>query len=749
MTAGARSHRANLIAAPAACQKAAAAAVARWAHDALKLEVHMTVQTHRTFCRFCHANCAMLADVEDGRVIAVRGDPEDPVYGGYTCLKGRELPDSHNAEHRLTMSLVRRNGEFVPTPMADALKHVADELRAIIAEHGPHSVAIFMGSGGYQNSAAWAASYSLSRAIGTRNYFTSVTLDQPAKVFTTQRYGKWMGGSNVFDEAEVALLVGNNPMVSHYSPPGGVPPFSPSRRIRNRQKAGLKLIVADPRESDVASIADLYLQVKPGEDPALLAGMLNIILSEGLYDRNFVDGQVDGLAALQAAVAPFTPDVAAARAGVEPDQLIAAARMFATAKRGCAVTGTGPEMAGNGTLTEYLVTCLNIVCARFKQEGDKASIPGVFTPQTPRRAQVAAPVPMFGAEGMARSRFRGLGQLGLEMPCNVLADEILTPGDGQIRALISVGGNPEVGFPNQLKMRRALDDLRLFVQVDPWMSASAKRADVVLAPKQCLEREDITNLSEWWHERPYARYTEAVVPAPGDIIDEYQMIWHIARHLGLQLELAGGPLPMDECPSKEVFLDLMTAGCLVKPSQVRRDSVGGAAVIYDDLHPRVGPADPDAAYRFDLAAGDMPGELTRYGRDEARAAGFDFRLISRRSKTRFNSIGHPLKALRARTTTNPAYMHPDDLAALAIEDGAIVEISSAHATIHGVAKASDKVRRGLVSMAHAYGDSEAGAHNVREMGASTNRLTSDEVDYDPITGQALQSAIPVRVALAA
>ena len=711
----------------------------------------MGVETHKTFCRFCHANCAMLVEVEDGKVLKVKGDPDDPVYGGYTCLKGRELPDSHNAEHRLTQSLVRNaSGEFQPTPMLQALGHVSGELRRIIDTYGPHSVAIFMGSGGYQNSSAMAASLSLAQAIGTRNFYTSVTLDQPAKVFTTMRYGKWMAGTNTFSEADVALLVGNNPMVSHYSPPGGVPPFSPSRRIRDRQAQGLKLIVADPRVSDVAGLADIYLQVKPGEDPALLAGMLNVIINEELYDRNFVAAHVDGFDELKQAVAAFTPDVAAARAGVEKDQLVAAARMFAGGSKGCAVTGTGPEMAGNGTLTEYLVTCLNTICARFKQEGEKCAIPGVFTtPQAPRRAQVGPPVQLFGAPGMAKSRFRGLGQLMYEMPCNVLADEILTPGEGQIRALISVGGNPEVGFPNQLKMRRALDDLELFVQIDPWMSASAKRADVVLAPKQCLEREDITNLSEWWHERAYARYTEAVAKAPGDVIDEYEMLWHIAKNLGLQLNLAGGPVPMqgDSPPPKQVFLDLMTAGCLVPPSKVREDArkAGGGAVIYDDLHPVVEAADPDQHNRFDLAAGEMPRQLEKYGADAARAAGFDFRLISRRSKHRFNSIGQPLKNLGRKVTTNPAYIHPADMAERGIQDGDIIAISSAHATIHGVAEASDKVRRGLISMAHAFGDSEAGKHNVREMGGSTNRLTSDEVDYDPITGQALQSAIPVRI----
>ena len=711
----------------------------------------MAIETHRTFCRFCHANCAMLVDVEDGKVQEVRGDPDDPAYGGYTCLKGRELPDSHNAKHRLIHSQVRNDaGNFKDTAMPDALAHVGDELKRIIAEYGPNSVAIFMGSGGYQNSSAMAASLSLAQAIGTRNFYTSVTLDQPAKVFTTARYGKWMGGTNTFSESDVAFLIGNNPMVSHYSPPGGVPPFSPSRRVRDRKKEGLKLIVADPRQCEIGALADVYLPVKPGEDPALLAGMLNVIIAEELYDRNFVSAHVDGFDELKDAVASFTPDVAAKRAGVDEDQLVTAARMFGKAQKGCAVTGTGPEMAGNGTLTEYLVTCLNTLCARFPQEGEKASIPGVFTAQAPRRAQVGPPMPMFGAEGMAKSRFRDLGQLGFEMPCNVLADEILTPGDGQVRALISVGGNPVVGFPNQAKMVRALDDLELFVQIDPWMSASAKRADVILAPKQCLEREDITNLSEWWHERPYARYVEAVAEAPGDVIDEYEMMWHLAKHIGVTMTLAGGDLPMDTVPSKETFLDMMTAGCLVPPSQVRKDAQAqdGAAVVYDNLHPEVQPADPDEANRFNLNAGAMPHKLEKYGADEARAAGFDFRLISRRSKTRFNSIGHPLAKLRAKTTTNPAYIHPDDLAEYGLSDGDIISITSPHATIHGLVKPSDKVRRGLISMAHAYGDADSGKDDVLEKGASTNRLTSDEIDFDPITGQALQSAIPVRIAAA-
>jgi anaerobic selenocysteine-containing dehydrogenase len=701
------------------------------------------METRRTFCRFCHANCAMLADVEDGRVVAVRGDPEDPVFGGYTCIKGRQLAEAHNSPERLRTCLI----DGRPASTEAALDHVAERLRAVIDAHGPNSVAIYAGTYAFQNSAGLGAAVSFANGLGTRNIYTSVTLDQPAKVYTTARYGVWEGGLHSFDTADVCLMIGNNPIVSHYAPPGSLPPFSPSRRLRDAIARGLKLIVADPRESDVAKLAHIHLPVLPGEDPALLAGMLHVILSEGLHDRNFVGAHVDGLEALAEAVADFPPEVAAARAGVNPDQLIAAARTFATSSRGVASTGTGPEMAGNGTLTAYLVTALNIVCNRFCQEGELSSIPRVFTARTPRRAQVAPPARLFG-EGFPASRFRGLTKLGFEMPCNVLADEILTPGEGQVRALINIGGNPIVAFPDQDKMARALASLDLLVSIDVRLAQTAKRSHVVLAPAMCLEREDISNLSEWWYEEPYARFTEALVAPPGDLIDEYAMLWGLAKRLGTGLPLAGGFCPMDALPDKATFLDLMSGNCTVAPSQVRADTPDGRAIIYADLHPVVEPADPASAGRFDLTAGDMPAELRRYARADPARDGYPYRLVSRRTRHRFNSTGGHLPALSAKRSTNPAHIHPDDLASLGLAEGELIAIRSKVGEVYAVAEASPAMRPGIVSMAHAWGDVGSGPEDVPTAGCSTNRLVSETVDYDPITGQSLQSAIPVAIARA-
>lgn len=713
----------------------------------------MESKTLRTFCRFCHASCAMLVDVENDKIKAVRGDSDNAMFGGYTCVKGRQMPDMHNLPERITTPRIRRDGAFVEISTAQALADLGAQMKAIVAEHGPHSIAFYCGTNAFQNSAVLGTSFAFAQAIGTRNYYTSVTVDQPAKVFTTARYGQWMGGPNNFEESEVVMFVGNNPLVSHYSPSGGLPPFSPSRRLRDAKARGMKIIVADPRESDIGSLADVYLQVKPGEDPALLGGMLHVIIKEGLYDRNFVAAHVDGFDALADAVKDMTPELAAVRCGIDAGELVKTARLFAKATKGRVVTGTGPEMAGKGVLTEYLVSALNIVCARFNQEGDKVANPSVFMPHAagPKKAQVAPPVPMFG-EGFEKSRIRGIGKLGQEMPCSVMADEILTPGEGQIKVLISIGGNPEIAFPNQRKVRKALDAVEMFVQIDPWMSASAKRADLILAPSMCLEREDINNVSQNFCEEPYAHYTEAMVPPPGDTMDEYEMLWWLAKHMGVQLSFPGGDCTMDSLPPKVEILDLISHGALVKPSEARADAQvsehPGGAIFYHDKHLVIEAADSDANHKFDLAAGDMPAAVADYATNPPEAQGFDFRLISRRSKHRYNSNGHTFPHLRKKMPTNPAFFHPDDLAALSIDDGSVIEITSAVSSIFAVTKASDKVRRGVISMSHAWGDDDAGKDEVHEQGGSTNRLIDDAIGMDPITGMILQSAIPVRVAAA-
>jgi anaerobic selenocysteine-containing dehydrogenase len=400
-------------------------------------------------------------------------------------------------------------------------------------------------------------------------------------------------------------------------------------------------------------------------------------------------------------------------------------------------------MAGQGNLVAWLVSALNIIGGRLNREGEVSPVPRVFTPgAAPRRAEVVPPVRPWG-EGFPASRFRGLTQLGFEMPCNVLADEILTPGDGQVRALINFGGNPIVAFPNPEKIARALDSLDLLVSIDIRLGQTARRSHWVLAPAMCLEREDITNLSEWWFEEPYARYARALVPPPGDTMDEWEMFWHLARGMDVPMPTVGGPVPMYRMPTKAEFLDLMSATCRVAPSRVRADTPDGAPIFYPEHALVVQPGDPDSETRFDLVPDTLVADLAAT-LDRGEDRDFPLRLTSRRSAHVFNSSGHQYPALARKGTTNPAFMNPADMESLGIGAGQAVVITGRRGTLRAIAQPDPAVRPGIVSMSHAFGD--VGNDDIAAIGATTGRLVDETVDYDPITGQSLQSGIPVRVA---
>jgi anaerobic selenocysteine-containing dehydrogenase len=340
----------------------------------------------------------------------------------------------------------------------------------------------------------------------------------------------------------------------------------------------------------------------------------------------------------------------------------------------------------------------------------------------------------------------------MEMPTAALADEILTPGDGQVRALLCIGGNPLVAWPNQAKVERALSALELLVCIDIKMSQTARLGHYVIAPSISLERDDIATAPEIFYEEPYARYTEALIEPPGDVLDEWECYWELARRMGTRIETAGGPLPMDRKPGKFEVLQKITHGCRVPLARVREATRDGGR-IFPEASLRVEPPDHDARGRFQLAPLGVPAEIRDMRAEQLDAAGrivdphwpATHLLVCRRTRQYFNSTGHDLPRLRVKGVTNYAHMHPADLRALAIEDEAVVEISTPHARVLGIAKASADLKPGVISMAHAFGAQGDDAGSVRAHGASTNRLVNDEVAYDPITGQCRQSAIPVRV----
>ncbi len=711
----------------------------------------MSIETKKSFCRMCHAFCAVDVDVDTSlnRVVAVRGDKENPIFGGYTCIKGRNLPEQHNHPDRLRTALKRRpDGSFASISSEQAMDEIAEKLRVIIERDGPHAVSSYNGTYAYLYGGLLAIAKGFHQAIGSRNMFNSASIDQPGKAIAMMRHGIWAAGDQSFDSSDVHMMVGCNPVVSMFA---GIrfPAYNPWKRLQDAQKRGLQLIVIDPRKSEVAKRAALHLQVKPGEDPTLLAGIIHVILEEGLYDGDFVQAYVEGVEELRETVKDFTPEYVEERAGVPAQHVIAAARMFAEGKRGSATSGTGPSMAPRSNLSEQLVLTLNTLCGRYLREGEAVPNPGTLTPLGPRVAQPigGGAVPQLGA----RSRFRGIGAYmpDGDMPTTVAADEILTPGEGQVKALISIAGNPVAAWPDQLKTIEAMKALELNVCVDIKMSQTALMCDYVFAGKLSFERPDATLLPDQWFPEPYAQYAAPAVDAEGDLIEEWELFWGIAKRLGKTINLAGGPMPMDRKPTSDEYLDLITAGSRIPLSEVRKHE--GGALFPVDV--KVQPRTSEATTR--LKAGhpevlselrDVRGEAFSGAGGYAGMADFSHRLISRRLREVNNSSARDIVEVREKLgTTNFAYMNPVDVAEMGIASGDVIEITSDRASILGVVSATDDVPTGVISMAHAWGGAPESDHLVRTIGAPTNRLVNLDKHWEQYSGMSWQSAIPVNV----
>jgi anaerobic selenocysteine-containing dehydrogenase len=403
------------------------------------------------------------------------------------------------------------------------------------------------------------------------------------------------------------------------------------------------------------------------------------------------------------------------------------------------------------------------VCGRWLRAGERVWNPGTLVEPFPALAMAFPPVPAYGfGEPL---RVRGLADSLAGPSTAAVADEILLDGPGRIRALLSVGGNPVAAWPDQLKVVEALDELELLVQVDPWMSATARRAHYVIAPKLSLEMPAMTSLFDMlpayapgfgW-QQPHAQYTPAVVEPPegADLIAEWELFFGLAQRMGLDLTIRAidmnGPtgeamaLPTEVKPSDDDIFALLTRKARVPLDEVKRHPHG--ATFPSEIV--VEAKSPDWEHRLDVGNPQMLSDLAAMLEPAASQVtledGHPFRLISRRMHTRYNSGGHGLETLEARDPTNPAFLHPDDLERLGLATGEVVEIRSPRASVRAVAAADPTLRTGLVSMAHAWGDAPDGDGDPRTTGASTARLSDVDGPFDRYSGQPVMSGIPVAI----
>ena len=725
--------------------------------------------TQPSICRICSAHCGVLATVTDGKLTKVTGDPDNPMFKGYTCAKGRALPEIHNNPRRLLHSQTRQaDGTFTPIEAERAMDEIATRLQQLIATHGPRSVALYLGTNGLPYPASALMANAFIRAIDSPMFFTANTIDQPGKQIALAAHGHWLGGDVDFHEADSWMLIGTNPLVSKAI---GIPGQNPGQGLRAAIGRGMKLIVIDPRRSQTAARAAIHIQPRPGEDVTILAGMINLIISENLCDTEFLTEHVDGFEALAAAVRGFTSDYVAARADIPEQQLIDAAHLFASygTRRGMVNAGTGANFAMHGNLLEYLCLCLTTICGRWQRAGERVTRPNTLLPAFTAKAQPHAPYEGWGYG--ERLRVRGLTDAVCGMPTAALADEILLEGDGQVKALICIGGNPMAAWPDQRKTLRALESLDLLVTLDTELSLTSRLADYVIAPMMQMETPAMTMGSELIKyytsgtgiPAAYAQYAPRVVdpPAGSDLTEEWQFFLGLAKRMGLELWFVnffggGGGKFMESPPvvlnmngdtnltTEELFAQMCST------SRIPLDEVAshphGKIFDVDEV---VQERDPDCTAKLDVGNDYMLADLaTVLNEDFASARGdsaYPFRLIPRRHGSFMNSSGTNLAALNRGKAYNPAYMHPDAITALGLQSGALVTIRSPHDAIPSVLEADDTLRPDVLAMHHAFGGLPAEDAEFRDRGSNVGRLVPTDVDYDPITGMPRQGNVPVSV----
>lgn len=708
-------------------------------------------------CRICSGYCGLNFEVEDGQIVSATPDKNDPVSRGHVCIKGVEHIDLlARPNGRLRSSLRRKeSGYFEPITKQEVVDEVAVRLQNIIDQHGPRSVAIYFGTSAFNNALGNIFSKAWLSAVGSPNLFTTMTLDQVVKWVTLARLGMHLGGEPLPSELDVSLVSGNNPLVSHYGFPA-TPIFStdPAKRLKELKARGTKLIVVDPRRSETARAADIHLQILPGEDASLYAGMLNFILANDWIDHEFTKRHAINVERLAANVADYNLDFTADRVGVSKEKIASAAEIFVKAERAHAGSGTGTCMAPNSNLAEFLLESLNVVCGAFRKAGDRVPNVNPILGWPPVDSVIG---PNRTWEHGPKCRTEDIGQIQGEFRMALLPFEILEPGKDKIRALVTFAGNPIMAMPDPELTKRALSDLDLLVTMDNRMTETAECSDYVVATSMQYERDDHSTLVEITMDHGRAQHYRPVVRPPEEVIHDWEFFWTLASRMGLQLEFklvgwGGGlyhelppglPLSKVEKPNPRRLIEWICEQKGLSFEEITSKKYG------QKIEPSkvvVGKVDDNGA-RLDLCPDDVAEELETVFKAEAPDA-YRYRLAGRRLLANINShyrTGEHVSKARSR---NYALMHQEDMDADGIKDGDKIEIISSFSSAVGIVKEDKSVRRGVVSMAHCWGVASPERDPEIERGTHTGRLVPltkefrEDISYMPhLTG------IPVNVQL--
>ena len=723
----------------------------------------MTADVERkvTYCRICEPLCGLVATVEDGRLVSLRPDQDHPLSKGFACPKGIAFTDVQNDPDRVLHPLRRTpSGEFEQVTWDEALDDIAARLKRTWKEHGGSSIGQYFGNpGGFSYATAlWAGGF--FGALGATHQYSPGSQDINSR-FVASRLLYGALTQLPFPDlprTDFLLMLGANPLVSH-----GSAVHAP--RVKDDLSAitgrGGRVVVIDPRRTETARAFE-HVAVRPDTDAWLLLSMLHVIFGEGLDDATAIAEQTTGVELLRRAAAAHPPEGTERITGVPAEDVRALARDFAAAPRAAAYGRTGSCLGRHATLVGFLLDALSIVTGNLDRPGGMLFTREVIPVQgLAERAGKAT-------YGKTRSRIGGFPDVLGTFPAAVMAEEITTPGQGQLRALFTIAGNPVLTIPDGQGLAAALQQLDLHVSIDLYINETNQYADYVLPGTTFLEREDYPYALAFTSPVPFVQSTEAVLEAYGEARPEWQVFDEVARRMGVALFATG---PLAQALSRPLVLlnrrgigrltprKMMEALLRLGPYGDRfglrrgglnprklRDNPHGIVLAE---HAPTGILRSSVRHSDHLVHLDPPeiaAELDRLGEGYVDDPAYPLRLIGLRELRSQNSWMHNSATLMSgKGRRHSARVNPVDATAAGLRDGDLVRIRSRHGEIETLTLVTDEVGPGTVAVPHGWGHEGGSWERANKAGgANVNRLASTQHhDIERVAGMSHLNGIPV------
>ena len=735
----------------------------------------MTTSIDFRTCPLCEATCGLEVTHHDETVVRIRGDRDDVFSHGFICPKGSTLGRLDEDPDRLRTPLIKRDGRHEPATWDEAFELIESRLVPIISEHGNDAVGVYLGNPNVHSMSGVLYTRVFLKMLRTKSLFSAATVDQMPKHVSS---GFMFGHPDLIpvpdlDRTSYLLMLGANPYESNGSL--ATAPDWPGRLEAIRGRGG-KVVVVDPRRTKTASAADEHVFIRPGSDALFLFALANVLFDEGLVDIGDLDGHVAGLEEIGAMVEAFTPENVAAACGVDEERIRRLAREIADADSAAVYGRIGTHAAEFGTMASWMVDVLNVLTGNLDRAGG-AMFPHAAheQPRSRRTFQV----------GRWVSRVRGLPEVRGELPVSSMAEEILEPGAGRIRAMVTIAGNPVLSTPDSDRLDGALAGLEFMLAVDIYLNETTRHADVILPGVSPLRRPHYDFAFNQLSVRNVANYSPPLFPLPEGTPDE----WQVLLRLGAVVSGQGAAVDLDLLD--DGVFGLMVGSAVGDPSSpihgrlpeevsAATDGGRGTERMLDFLV-RTGPygdgygVDPEglslqrlkeAPHGIDLGPlrPRLPGDLcTPSGMVElapeplladvgrlldaaGRGSNGGFVLIGRRHIRSNNSWMHNIDVLMSGKARCTLQINPADASRIGVETGGRVKLSSSAGTLIAPVEVTDDIMAGVVSLPHGWGHDLDGSElsvAAARPGVNTNRLSTGAMD--PVSGNAILNGIPVEL----